>query len=163
MKDWFESLDARERTFLSVGAAIVVLALFYALIWQPLDKGRATLLSSVDTWERALAELRPLTGAVQSTGTRPAQATSGNVQTPVVIVDQTLRVRGLDRSIKRSQPTTNTGIRVEFENVSYDHLILWLGDLSTQHAMHVQSGSFSPSTQATPGRINATLTIERSH
>jgi type II secretory pathway component PulM len=79
-----------------------------------------------------------------------------------VIVDQTLRARGLDRSLKRSQPTTNNGIRVEFENVAFDGLILWLGDLSTQHAMHVQAGSFSASSQSGPGRINATMTIERS-
>ncbi len=162
MKDWFDSLDSRERTFVSIGAAVVIIALFYALIWQPLDEGRIDLRKSVDNWERSLAELRPLRGVAQNSGTGSAPASAGSQQTPVVIVDQTLRARGLDRSLKRSQPTTSSGIRVEFENVAFDDLILWLGDLSAQHAMHVQAGSFSASSQSGPGRINATLTIERS-
>lgn len=162
MKDWFYSLESRERTFVSIGATAVLIALFYALIWQPLEKGQITLSKSVGNWERALAELRPLRGAAPVSGTQSAPASAGSQQTPVVIVDQTLRARGLDRSLKRSQPTTSSGIRVEFENVAFDDLILWLGDLSAQHAMHVQAGSFSASSQSGPGRINATLTIERS-
>jgi len=162
VKDWFYSLDSRERTFVSIGAAVVLIALFYALIWQPLDKGQTTLRNSVDIWERSLAELRPLRGAAQNSGAQSASTNAGSQQTPVVIIDQTLRARGLDRSLKRSQPTTSSGIRVEFENVAFDDLILWLGDLSAQHAMHVQAGSFSASSQSGPGRINATLTIERS-
>jgi general secretion pathway protein M len=136
--------------------------LFWAFIWQPLDKGHDTLIRSVDTWERSLAELRPLKGLTSSTGNEVPVAPTGAQQAPVVIVDKTLRARGLDRSLKRSQPTTSTGIRVEFENVAFDDLMLWLGDLSGQYLMHVQAGSLSNSSQAGPGRINATLTIERS-
>ena len=71
---------------------------------------------------------------------------------------RTLNSRGLQS--KRSQPTPN-GIRVEFENVAFDDLVLWLGDLSSQYALEVQAGSLSNATQTGPGRINATLTLER--
>jgi general secretion pathway protein M len=91
-------------------------------------------------------------------GIRPRPDIPAN-QSPVVIVDATLRNRSLGQP-KRSQPTPN-GIRVEFENVPFDDLVLWLGDLSSQYAMEVQSGSLSAATQSGPGRINATLTIER--
>ena len=93
-----------------------------------------------------------------SAGPRPA----ASQQTPVVIVDQTLRARGLDRALRRSQPTTSNGIRVEFENVAFDDLVLWLDDLGSQYAMQVASGSLSTSSQEAPGRVNATLTLERS-
>ncbi len=79
----------------------------------------------------------------------------------MVIVDRTLRARGLDRSLQRSQPTTSTGIRVEFENVAFDDLVLWLGDLNAQYAMDVTSGTFSRPSRGEPGRINANLTLER--
>jgi type II secretory pathway component PulM len=161
MKDWFESLESRERVFVLGGATVIVIALFYAFIWTPLDKGHQTLESSVALWERSLAELRPLKGLQQAPGSGNQTARTGAQQTPVVIVDQTLRARGLDRSLKRSQPTTNNGIRVEFENVVFDDLVLWLGDLSAQYAMHVSSGSLSSASRAGPGRINATLTLER--
>ncbi len=160
MRDWLDSLESRERLFVLGGAAAVALALLYAFVWTPLDKGHRSLQSSVMDWERSLAELRPLR-SVQTTTINSSQPAVSSNQTPVVIVDQTLRVRGLDRSLRRSQPTTSNGIRVEFENVAFDDLVLWLNDLSSQYAMQVASGSLSTSTQAGPGRINATLTLER--
>ena len=161
MKDWLDSLDSRERVFVIGGAVVVVVALLYAFIWSPLDKNHKVLESSVVAWERALAELRPLKGMQVFAGSTTRDSRLGPQQTPVVIVDQTLRLRGLDRSLQRSQPTTSNGIRVEFESIAFDDLVLWLGDLSTQHAMHVASGSLSTSSIAGPGRINATLTLER--
>jgi len=160
MRDWLDSLESRERLFVLGGAAALALALLYALVWTPLDDGHRSLQLSVIDWERSLAELRPLRG-VQKTTTNNSRPVASSNQTPVVIVDQTLRVRGLDRSLRRSQPTTSNGIRVEFENVAFDDLVLWLDDLSSQYAMQVASGSLSTSTQAGPGRINATLTLER--
>ena len=80
----------------------------------------------------------------------------------IVIVDNTLRQRGLYSSLQRSQPTpAGNGIRVEFENVAFDDLVLWLGDLNTQFGMLVQSGNFSIASGAGPGRVNSTLTLER--
>ena len=161
MKTWFESLEQRERLFVAGGAIVGVVLLLYTLIWLPLDKHHEAAAESVANWQRSLAELRPLKGMQLPAGTPVAAAPAGAGQTPVVIVDQTLRARGLDRSLQRSQPTTSSGIRVEFENVAFDDLVLWLGDLSAQYAMEVTSGSFSAGNLAAPGRVNATLTLER--
>lgn len=159
MKAWLDSLEARERLFVIGGAVAVVVALFYAFVWAPVDRGHEAKRASVDSWERALAEIRPLKGMqVQQVGSGRSPASQ---QTPVVIVDQTLRARNLDRSLRRSQPTTSDGIRVEFENVAFDDLVLWLDDLGSQHGMQVASGSFSPGSQGVEGRINATITLER--
>jgi general secretion pathway protein M len=161
VKDWFDNLDEREKIFVSGGAVLVFVALVYAFVWAPIDKGHRMLVTSVATWERSLAELRPLQGAQPAAGSATQNQSINAQQTPVVIVDQTLRARGLDRSLKRSQPTTTNGIRVEFENVAFDDLVLWLGDLSRQYAMDVSSGSFSATSRSEVGRINATLTLER--
>lgn len=160
MRAWFDSLEARERLFVLGGGVAVVLALLYAFLWTPLDRGHKDLADSVAAWERSLAELRPLRGMKPSAGNAGPQNPSSG-QTPVVIVDQTLRARGLDRALRRSQPTTSNGIRVEFENVAFDDLVLWLDDLGSQYGMQVASGSLSTSSQVAPGRINATLTLER--
>jgi len=161
MKSWLESLERRERIFVLGGAAVVVVTLLYTLVWTPLDSGQKSMQTSVVAWERSLAELRPLKGLQASSPVSRPSVAGDAQQTPVVIVDLTLRARGLDRSLQRSQPTTSNGIRVEFENVAFDDLILWLGDLGTQYAMHVSSGSLSTTSRADPGRINATLTLER--
>lgn len=160
MRSWFESLEQREQLFVAGGAALVFIAIVYAFIWVPLDNGQKSLSESVQTWQRSLAAIKPLKG-MQPASNSGQPIVAGAQQTPVVIVDQTLRARGLDRSLKRSQPTTSNGIRVEFENVAFDTIVLWLGDLSNQYGMHVTSASMSTSSNAGPGRINATFTLER--
>ena len=160
MRDWFESLEPRERLFVAIGVVVVAIALFWGLVWAPLDKGHRERQQRVSTWERSLAELRPLASMPQQqSGARPDSA-AGSAQSAVVIVDSTLRTHGLGQP-KRSQPTPN-GIRVEFENVAFDKLVVWLGELSHRYGMDVQAGSLSTATTDSPGRINATLTLERS-
>lgn len=161
MRNWFDALEQREQLFLSAGLIVVLAAIVYAFIWIPLDQGQQSLTAGVASWQRSLADLKPLKGMQPATQTASQTSRIKSQQTPVVIVDQTLRARGLDRSLKRSQPTTSNGIRVEFENVAFDDLVLWLGDLSAQFGMHVTSGSMSATSQAGPGRINATFTLER--
>jgi general secretion pathway protein M len=161
MRDWFENLEARERLFVALGAIVVVIALIYGLLWAPLDKSHRELATSVGNWERSLAELRPLRALVASGGVSSAPRVDTSQQAPIIIVDQTLRSRGLEQYRRRSQPTTANGVRVEFEGVAFDELVLWLGDLSAQHSMHVQAGSLSAISQAGPGRVNASLTLER--
>lgn len=161
MKDWFDSLQARERIFVALGAVCVALLVLYGLGWAPLEKRHAVLQADVQAWQRSLAELRPLRARNSAPGQTRSTPTPGIQQSPIIIVDQTLSSRGLDRYRRRSQPTTSNGIRVEFENVAFDELVLWLGELSEQYAMHVQAGSFSTGPQIATGRINATITLER--
>lgn len=161
MSDWFESLEARERLFVTAGAIIVGLALVYGMFWAPLDKKHAALRADVEILQRSIAELRPLRMAPANGAQSGLTTATGGQQTPIVIVDQTLRSRGLDKYRRRSQPISSNGIRVEFEDVAFDELVLWLGDLSDQHAMHVKGASFSTGAQAAPGRTNATITLER--
>lgn len=160
MKDWFEELEAREKLFVGVGAIVVAISLLYGFMWAPLDRSHARVAASVDDWQRSLAELRPLKGLAQS-GVADAPRAAASQQSPIIIVDQTLRSRGLEQFRRRSQPTTSNGIRIEFENVAFDELVLWLGDLADQYAMHVQAGSLSTGGRSGPGRISATLTLER--
>ena len=161
MRSWFESLAERERIFVLAAGATVLLATFWFGIWTPLDSGQESAAARVDTWKISLAELRPLKGQVQSSASgQPLQAAQD--EPLVVIVDSTLRQRGLYDSLQRSQPTpTGNGIRVEFESAAFDDLMLWLGDVNRQYGLLVQSGSFSVATGENAGRVNSTLTLER--
>ncbi len=162
MKEWFRSLAPRERILVGVCAAVVVAALLWLLVWTPIDNRHAALRASVEGWQTGLTQLERMAATFGSAGgLRPTGTGTQPGGTPVVIVDTTLRTRGLSPSLRRSQPTTSTGIRVEFENVAFDSLVLWLGDLSRSYGMDVQAGSLSVPPRAEPGRVNATLTLEQ--
>ena len=160
MKAWFENLEPREQMFVGVGGLLVGAIVFWGLIWLPLSRGNAGLRQSVADWERSLTELREIGASYRSTAGTPMPARVASNDSPVVIVDRTLRQQGLNNTAKRQQPTPN-GVRVEFENVAFDQLVVWLGDLNTNYAMEVQAGSLSQTSRAAPGRINASLTLER--
>ena len=162
MKDWYDNLEAREQVFVLAGALVVVMALIYYVIWTPLDNRHKQVSASVQNWERSLAELGPLRGLIASGGSSQQSGAVNNSQAPSISVSQTLQSRGLAHYRRRSQPTTGNGVRVELENVAFDELVVWLGDLSDNYGMNVQAGSLSRVTDAGPGRINASLTLERS-
>ena len=111
--------------------------------------------------KQSIADLRPIRSSLSSGGANESSIILGTQQSPLIIVDETMRSRGLDRYRQRSQPTAGDGARVAFENIAFDELVLWLGDLSERYAMEVQAGSFSTGSQVSPGRVNATVTLER--
>lgn len=158
MKAWFESLQARERKFVILAVLAIAFSVVYFGIWRPLDRHHNQLESNVQMWKSAVAELRPLKSQLQNASSR---APAGQNESLVVVVDNTLRQRGLYSSLQRSQPVAQNGIRVEFENAAFDDLVLWLGDLGGSYGLHLQSGSFSQNTAGTAGRVNATVTLER--
>ena len=51
MNEWFESLDPRERQFVSIGASVALIALAYGLGWAPFDKKHDELKADVAKWE----------------------------------------------------------------------------------------------------------------
>jgi general secretion pathway protein M len=161
MKDWLQSLDQRERIFVVTAVVIVVLAIAWFAVWKPLDTNQKSVELRVEDWKTSIAALRPMRGQLQAQGGNQAAPVGQNLSM-VVIVDNTLRQRGLYNSLQRSQPTPGgDGIRVEFENAAFDDLMLWLGDLNRQHGLHVQSSSFSAISGDSQGRVNSTLTLER--
>jgi len=160
MKNWFDALEIRERLFVVAGALVVVCALFYYIVWTPLDRGQATLVRNIGALERSIAELKSVKATLGNSEGTPAVIAGGN-QSLVVIVDTTLREHGLYSALQRSQPTRQNGIRVEFENAPFDDLVLWMGDLGGRYGLQVISGSFSVPAQETRGRVNASLTLER--
>jgi general secretion pathway protein M len=159
MKAWLDSLQSRERTLVLSAVALITVGVLYFAIWRPLDKSHDDLQASVQTWKMALSDIRPLRSQLQSPSIGTTQ--SNRSESLVVVIDNSLRQRGLYTALQRSQPTAQNGIRVEFENAPFDDLVLWLGDLATTYGLQLQSGSFSSNAPASNGRVNATVTLER--
>ena len=160
MRDWFEGLEDRERQFVLAGAAAVLVAVLWFGIWSPLDKRHEALQQDVDTWQSMLTELQAL-GPRLAQNRNGARPTNQAQQSPLIVVERSLESRDLLRYRTRSQPVSSNGIRVEFENVAFDDLVLWLGDLSGRYGMHLQAGTFSGGNRTGTGRVNASLTLER--
>ena len=157
MKSWFDSLEPRERLFLSSGAVLTVLIVAWAFIWTPLRSGAANLDTAVTEKYQMLATLQranALSGAAQ-----PGVAATAN-QSLVLLVDQTHRAHGLTGTLSRNQPDGADGIRVTFQAASFDSLVTWLVALQRSYGVAVESANFDGTRQA--GLVSATLVLRRS-
>ncbi len=161
MRHWLLSLDPRERVFVATAVVVVALAVLWFGLWAPLSKAQQQAALDLERWREGLALLRPMKADVLAASAGNSERNAQN-QSLVVIVDNSLRQRGLYGALQRSQPTPGgDGIRVEFESASFDDLVLWLGDLHRQYGLQVDSGSFSVASGSVPGRVNSTVTLQR--
>ena len=159
MNNWFKSLNNRERLFILCGTVITIITLVWFGAWMPLNKKEQEVFNDLTVWEDSLIALQPLKGKInESFKNIPIQ--ENQESSILVIVDRSIRSRDLHRSLQRSQPIGNgDGIRVDFQDASFDNLILWLGDIHNQYGLDVISGSFSP-TSSGAGKVNSNITIE---
>ena len=155
MKDWFDTLQPRERVVLLVGGALAVLILGWGLAWSPLRTATLDMDAMLAEKHDILADARRL----QSLGAPPvAPAASG--ESLVLVVDQTHRAHGLGGTLSRNQPDGEDGIRVTFQRVPFAQLASWLGALQQGHGIVVISANLDGTQQ--PGLVNASLVLRRS-
>ncbi|MGD9386753.1 MAG: type II secretion system protein GspM [Gammaproteobacteria bacterium] len=161
MKDWFLSLERRERLFLGVGAVAVVLLLVWALLISPLSTSTSATTQRVEMKRETLAFLRGAAAELAGAGGVAAAAAGPNLagQSLVVIVDRTARTAGLGTALTRNQPVGEDGIRVRLDNASFDAVAAWLATLSASAGMSIESASFDRTPDE--GRVNASLVLRQ--
>ena len=160
MKQWWLSRSPQDRMAISSGAAALMLLLLYLLVWIPFSQKveqKRILLSnqqSTLTWmrERA-AEVRQLK-AVQTPVNR-----SGSREALLTLVDRTAKQSRLRQQIQRLKPEGNDSVQLWMEEAPFDTLIMWLGKLSVQHGISVESLNIERLDN--PGQVNARLNLYR--
>lgn len=160
MKTWWQSLQARERRLLLIGAVVTALFLAWLLLWRPLVAERQRLESTLPDLELRVVEARSHAAgilAARSAG-QAAPAFSGG-RSLMTMVDAGAREMGLSSGLKRLQPDGDQRVRVEFEAVSFDVLASWV---ERQVAEGVEIREWNVDRGLAPGVVNARLTLEKS-
>ncbi len=159
MKDWFFGLESRERLFVSVGAVVLLVAVLWGLLINPLYRASATTENRIEAKRDTLTFLRGATAELAGAANRPAARRDLAGQSLVVVVDRSARQAGLGAALTTNQPIGDDGIRVRLENASFDALARWLGVLSTGSGLAIESASFDRTPD--PGRVNASVTLRQ--
>jgi type II secretory pathway component PulM len=151
IKQWFESLVARDQLALMVMATVLGLWVFIQLIFVELDGRRARLtagnealvlkLSRIDLKVEQLAALRAAGGGVQVNLTRTLSQLSETLGLPV----------------KRLQPNSRGEVQIRFEGVAFDRLLQFLEQIEASSGLVVIDGSISSA--GNNGGVNASLRV----
>lgn len=138
MKEWFLSLTQRERTMVQYAASVVVVFIIYLFVVDPIitnyaknKKNVATATQTLEWMQSAALEVKQLRGG-SSLPERPQ-----GKQFILSMVDRSAKKAGLGRVMKRVQPEGDSGVRVWFENASFDELIKWLSVIELKNGLSV--------------------------
>jgi len=161
MKQWFLSLNERERMLVGGGGIAVVIMLLYAMVWNPVMQGvveqqaALTRASKLLVWmKKSVADARGLQGAgAQAAGLRPGQSL-------LSLIDSTAKTSGFGAQVKRVKPEGENKVQIWIDEVSFDQLVQWLETLEKRYGVHVASTTMDRSNL--DGKVNANLQLEGS-
>ncbi|HEY5807477.1 MAG TPA: type II secretion system protein M [Povalibacter sp.] len=157
-RDWFRSLQPRERVIVAAGAVIVVfVAIYFGL--APFYKSLHLRAERVERKQSDLAWIRSVAPEVQALGAGRPIGTGPTGESLVVLVDRTARECGLGTSLTGQTPNGENGIRVRLEDASFDVLVKCLGNLQQTQSIGIESASFDRTGK--PGMVNANLILNR--
>ena len=156
MREWFANLEQRERLMLLGGGFVGVLIILWGGIWHPLTTGTSELTDAVASKRALLSSLQRARSIAAQPG---AQISGAPGQSLVLLVDQTHRNFGLEGTLTRNQPDGSDGIRVTFQNTSFDGLVAWLGTLHASYGVGVETATIDGA--RAPGIVNATVVLRR--
>lgn len=158
MKEWFESLEARERRMVIGGAITLLVLSIYFLGWEPFIKGLHNLQESTQrkqvdlVWmQNAAKEVKQL----QATQTAPVRFASG--QSLLGVIDRSAKAKQLGDSMKRVQPDGTSKARVWLENAKFDVVIGWLEELERRYGVSIESITFEK--QDEEGLVDARISF----
>ena len=162
MKEWFASLEPRERQLLITGAAFLIVMLAYLLVWEPLANKNEALRSShqnsqqlIDWMQDAAVEAKTLQSKIKSSG--PSGGSKN--QSLLGIIDRTAKGSKLGKSVKRVQPDGKTGARVWLEQAVFNDMVKWLEKLQRKEGIRIVTTVIEK--QDDPGLVNARLVFQR--
>jgi len=155
VRDWLDSLSARERNLVYAAGALVTVALLYLVLVLPVQTSGNRMASRVGQKTADLAWMRAQ--APQAMAAAGAARSSGG-ESLVVLVDRTAREAGLGTSLRDQSPDGNSGLRLRIEGASFDTLVTWLASLQQQHGVSIEAANIDA---AAPGLVNATLSLKQ--
>jgi general secretion pathway protein M len=159
MRARWDTLAARDRRMLSVGAIVVALLLAWAFVWYPLAQTRQQLGARVATDRASLAWMRQAQADVPGLTAHSTHAGADRQgKSLLALADVSARGAGLTSALKRVEPTGPRSVRVSFEAANFDVLIGWIEGLA--HDYGVQASDFSADRADGLGLVNARVTLE---
>jgi general secretion pathway protein M len=155
VRDWLDTLSARERNLVYVAGGLLAVALVYLVLVMPFQVSGKKMAARV---EQKTADLAWMQASAPQVMAAAGIAQSNGSESLVVLVARTAREAGLGESLRDQSPDGNAGLRLRIEAASFDTLMTWLGSLQQQYGVTIESATIDA---AAPGLVNATLSLKQ--
>jgi general secretion pathway protein M len=159
LKEWFSSLQPRERAIVVIGGVVVLIVAVYMLALAPFYAAVNARAQRVAQKEGDLAWMRSVGGEVMALSASSPTSAAPTNESLVVLIDRTARECGLGAALTGQTPNGDNGIRVRLEQAEFDKLVVCLGSLQQAHSVNIESANIDRTGK--PGFVNASLVLTR--
>jgi general secretion pathway protein M len=161
MRDWWLSRQPRERLILMLGGILVVATLLYLLVWEPLVRERTNLANRVKAQGKTLVWMQQASEQVKQLRSQSQNLTKkANQSSLMSIVDSSAKRSKIRKPIQRIEPEGKNGVKLWIENVDFDTLVRWLGEVERRHGVLINRATITRN-EETAGQVNSRLSLER--
>lgn len=153
----FEKLSARERQLVLVAVGTVAVLLLYLAIWEPLVNAHARRAEALESARAVAVRIEAAAALVQGRSGAAARQNG----TLLSVIDQSSREPTLGKAPSRIQPdgAGEKTVKVWFDDVPFDKLMRWLGELESRHGVRVASAEIARGGAA--GLVTVQLSLVR--
>lgn len=155
VRDWLDTLSARERNLVYVAGGLLAIAAVYLVLVMPFQVSGKKMAARV---EQKSADLAWMQASAPQAMAAAGIAQSAGGESLVVLVARTAREAGLGDALRDQSPDGNAGLRLRIEAASFDTLMTWLASLQQRYGVTIDSATIDA---AAPGLVNATLSLKQ--
>jgi general secretion pathway protein M len=145
-------ISERERRILAVAALLVPVLLVVGVL-LPLDHNVAQTHARLAKKRTDLEWMQSVADELRAAPQPPSAAG----ESLLVIVDRSARESGLAGSLAGSEPAGPQALSLRLQKAPFDKLIIWLGRLSQQNGIRVDSATLDNA--GVPGLVNAAVVL----
>jgi len=157
MIQFLQNLQKREQLLVSIFFFLLITLVIPLKIIKPIIEKKESLNNRIKHLEWSLTEIKHLKKINSSSNASEIEITASD--SLVVIVDRMLRKYDILTSLQRSQPIENNEIRIDLTDVSFNKLIVFLGELKSNFNLDVKSANFTDSQFNESGFVNASISL----
>ncbi len=161
MREWWDSLQAKERLMAVIGAIFIGIAILYLVVWSPIANSRDHKKMRVENKRETLlwmSQKRQEVEHLKRINPNLFNQATDN-RSLLAIVDTGAKQMGIRSSITRIDPNGENNAQIWLEDMSFDYLIVLLGELERRNHVQVANAALSKSEQI--GKVSGKVTLTR--
>jgi len=156
MNAW-QQLEPRQRRLVGLAAGVLVAALIYVWVWEPLAEAREAERERIARQQALLSWLESVTPVAERLRSSGRSGRDLGDRSLLGLADETARAAGLAGSMARIEPTGENEVRVWLEGADFVALMNWLEEFSRSRP--VQVDQLQVDRIGSDGRVNVRVTL----
>lgn len=153
LSTFWQARNPRERTWLSLAGAVVLLGLFYGLLLDPALSGRSALSRTLPQLRQQMAQMQAMTREANALSASDALA-------PVEVSKKNIEVALARKGLRaQSIAVTDDAVRLQLSKVAYSDVLAWLNDMQKDARLTLIDAAFTANGEA--DSVDARLTLHR--